>query len=758
MKRLLAFLLVAVLIAGAFGTSAFAEPGKNGKVHWKDQLIADWDEMLQEYLKLKDELEDWVADTGGDPEDWDFWDEYSDLEDKLTADSKEAKKFYLALRNHLNNKHYAAQAYVQNTVRVMNQFRERFPNWDVLPFSSIISHKYNFLFDTPPMLAGGRTLVPVRAIVEGLGADVDWLPHEDYHRTFGYFDGFEDVDLVGMSEPADEWLDEEMNEEVDSDTEVDVVKITLGNIEIDLFIDYPVAYVNDHGEIRWEALDKEPKVFYDTTYVPLRFVAETFGLEVTWDDGTIVIDDDNDQDDPYNPTAPTNIARNADEVIQNPLTMGAYRLDVDFDPSDYDVDIRIIDGLPNSGMELIPYYEANELINQPTAGYYLGLAIEVPDEVTDFVNYWADDVVDVEWRGQKIKSYLVLKDPEINGSTRFGKFLCVFVKISPSMVGTNPNLEVKWEDGLDREYFDIHLRSLAFEQEPIEATVIERDKGDVTQYEKGEDDPVGGDYIDFDFNGDTKSLMIFGRSGNKVPFIEAANPLPDDAGYYVGIRIEAPDGFDEEDLEYVKFGDIYLDEDEFDISDSRLVYYLEIEPEDVGDLLELTIKWGPQFVDETIEIRWYGLKLEEQTLVPVRGEDSVGQDPEETGGKGLRYDFVEEYNKLYISTENGRSVAYYDASEGDLKDLNGTELPDGNWVGIEILRPTNYDGDTIKELRIRGGSWINLVLDGNAQDRLWFYYQAIVGDVDFEFEILWADNFEWETIEVNSTFDELALP
>jgi|GEM_PF-2733682 len=742
MKRLLAFLLVAVLIAGAFGTSAFAEPGKNGKVHWKDQLIADWDEMLQEYLELKDELDE---EGSLDAEDQARFDE---LEELLTGDSKMAKKFYLALRNRLNNKHYAVREHVQSVTQTMNEFRKKFENWDVLPFNSIISHKYNFLFDTPPMLAGGRTLVPVRALVEGLGADVEWIPYWDNDAlTFGDFAGFSTMDLEGMDETADEWLDDEMNANINSGTLVSVVRITLEDIEIALFIDFPVAYVNDDGDIRWEALDTKPQVFDGRTYVPLRFISETFGLEVTWDNGTIVIDDSDDQDDPDDPDdpiLPSDIERDGDEVTQDPFTASSYKLNVSFDPSDYDVVIYSVDGNDqNNSVDELMYYDEVDLLGFELNGYYVGLAIDIPDEVDQEEydpNYGTLDVVDVEWNGDDIQTYAIVGDE-----------LYVYLPVTEAMEGTSPNLEVKWELNLDKEVFDVKLQYLRFEDEPVEETLILREDTDVTQYMN-----VGGDHIDFQFDGEDKVLLIFGQTGNEVPFIEEGSPLPDSDGYFVGIRIEAPEGFEEEDLEYVEFNGITLDDDNYDVNDNRLVYYLEIDPDDESDLLELTIKWGPQFVDETIDIRWFNLNLEEQMMVAERTEGSVRQDPADTGGTGLDFDFDLGDMKLDIATESGEEVAYYVASEGDLVDLDDVALPDGNWVGIEILRPTNYDGNTIEELTIGSDTWTDLDLDGVDNDRLWLYFEAVEGFVDFNIEILWADNFETETIIVDAVFFELA--
>ena len=743
MKRLLAFLLIAVLLAGAVGTSAFAAPGNSGKVHWKDQLIMDWDAMMEEYLELKDELEDDGSLNNSDQA------RYDELVELLTTENKMAKKFYLALRNHLNNKHYAAQAYVQDAVSVMNRFRHRFTNWEVLPFNSIVSHKYNFLFDTPPMLADGRTLVPVRALVEALDAyldvEVEWIPYYgDNTMTFDDFEGFssmdlvDDYDVVPGGQTADEWLDDEMDDEVDEDTEISVVKITVDELELNLFIGYPVAYIDDDGDVRWEALDTKPQVFEDRTYVPLRFIVELLDLSATWDDGTIVIDDnDDDQDDPV---LPSDIERDDDEVRQDAYTGSRYKLDVDFDPSDYDVVVRSVDGNDQgTSVDKMIYFDEESLFGGELDGYYVGLAIDVPDEV-DEDTYLTEDVVDVEWMNKDVELYAIVGDE-----------LYVYLPVTEAMEGTSPNLEVKWELGLDKETFDVKLQYLRFDDEPVEETEIERNDNDVTQY-----GDVGGVDVDFDFDGDDKELFIDGDDA-QVAFIDAGEPLPIEAGNYVGIRVKAPDDFEEEDLEYVEFEGDELDADEYGINDNRLVYYLEIKEGQETDQLDLTIKWAPEYVEETIEIRWVDFSLEEEIQTPERAEDSVGQDPEETGGLGLEYVFDLENNELEIETANGRAVEYYEASEGDLVDLDDIALEDGNWVGIEILSPTNYAGETIESLTIIGGdTWTDLVLDGDDNDRLWFYFEVEEdGFVDFEIEILWADEFEVETIVIDAVFFEL---
>ena len=94
--------------------------------------------------------------------------------------------------------------------------------------------------DTAPVILNGRTLVPIRAIIEAFGGTIVW---------------YEDTQSV---------------------------ELLLGNERIVLSIDDTDAIVN--GEIC--VLDTSPVIINERTMLPLRFVAETFGLGVAWDGKT----------------------------------------------------------------------------------------------------------------------------------------------------------------------------------------------------------------------------------------------------------------------------------------------------------------------------------------------------------------------------------------------------------------------------------------------------------------------------------------
>ncbi len=94
--------------------------------------------------------------------------------------------------------------------------------------------------DVPPVIIDSRTLVPVRIITENLGATVEW-----------YGDRRE-------------------------------VLVSKDGISILMGIDYPHVMINDVSE----TIDVAPMIIEGRTMVPIRFLAEKFDLNVSWDGAT----------------------------------------------------------------------------------------------------------------------------------------------------------------------------------------------------------------------------------------------------------------------------------------------------------------------------------------------------------------------------------------------------------------------------------------------------------------------------------------
>lgn len=90
--------------------------------------------------------------------------------------------------------------------------------------------------DVPPVIIQDRILIPIRAVSNSLGADVEW---DEEHQT---------------------------------------ITITRDGIVIIISIDNEEISIN--GTI--SAMDVKPQIFGSRTFVPLRFVAQALGDDVQW--------------------------------------------------------------------------------------------------------------------------------------------------------------------------------------------------------------------------------------------------------------------------------------------------------------------------------------------------------------------------------------------------------------------------------------------------------------------------------------------
>ncbi len=94
--------------------------------------------------------------------------------------------------------------------------------------------------DCEPVIVNDRTLVPIRAVIEAMGGTVSW-EQETKTATLNYKD--------------------------------DEIKLTIGDT---------TAYLNDEANV----LDTAPEIINDRTMLPIRFIAESFKFEVTWNNET----------------------------------------------------------------------------------------------------------------------------------------------------------------------------------------------------------------------------------------------------------------------------------------------------------------------------------------------------------------------------------------------------------------------------------------------------------------------------------------
>ena len=104
------------------------------------------------------------------------------------------------------------------------------------PIVSVFYNKEKVLFDQLPVIENGRTLVPLRAIFEKIGAEITW------------------------------------------DGETSTITAVKGDTEIKLTLNSTTAYKN--GEAI--TLEVPAKSINGRTLVPVRFIADCFGVDVDW--------------------------------------------------------------------------------------------------------------------------------------------------------------------------------------------------------------------------------------------------------------------------------------------------------------------------------------------------------------------------------------------------------------------------------------------------------------------------------------------
>lgn len=108
-------------------------------------------------------------------------------------------------------------------------------------------------FDADPFIENDRTLVPVRAIFEACGATVAW--DQAYHT------------VIGTKNTTDEQGEQKLSTVI-------------------LQIDNTTAFV----DTKPVELEVPAKVVQDRTFVPLRFIADSLGADVDWNQDELRVD------------------------------------------------------------------------------------------------------------------------------------------------------------------------------------------------------------------------------------------------------------------------------------------------------------------------------------------------------------------------------------------------------------------------------------------------------------------------------------
>jgi len=120
------------------------------------------------------------------------------------------------------------------------------------------------IFDAQPFIENDRTLVPMRAIFEKLGANVTW----DGKMSSVYaVRAYDNQDSVGRI----------------------LIKLVIGNNQMLRSIDEDIIW-QEYDKNEYVTLDSLPQIINDRTYIPLRAISEAFNCDVKWDDRTKTID------------------------------------------------------------------------------------------------------------------------------------------------------------------------------------------------------------------------------------------------------------------------------------------------------------------------------------------------------------------------------------------------------------------------------------------------------------------------------------
>ncbi len=174
-----------------------------------------------------------IVNNGGDLDEYGFifWSSDPEKSQKIIVAKKKHTGLFSKKIEYLTFGTYYYKAYATNTKGTGEGQVYSLIYSDI---KVLFNNKY-LSFDVPPFIENSRTLVPLRAIFEALGAEVKW----------------------------------------DGDTKT--VTAQKGGTEIRLVID-GAAYKN--GELM--ELDTPAKIINERTVVPLRFVAESFECQVTW--------------------------------------------------------------------------------------------------------------------------------------------------------------------------------------------------------------------------------------------------------------------------------------------------------------------------------------------------------------------------------------------------------------------------------------------------------------------------------------------
>ena len=290
-KRIISLLIIGLIIGGtALGDGGKPEdvgkPEKtveNNQSDKKEEVKDKVEEKKEELETKKEEIKDKVETKKEEIEEIKekklkekevIQEQYEKEKEELDALKEKLKTATEAEKEQLELQIQALEAKVKNSVTEMVKLRneirteirnsyteeelnqlkasfealqKQYEGIKLLDIDKLISKSTNFKFDNPPVIKDGNTLIPLRALSEGFKAEVNY------------------------------------------DESAKTVTIIKAETTIVLTLGESTATVNG----KTVELGVEAELLNNSTYVPLRFIAEALGLEVEWnqEDGTIELDE-----------------------------------------------------------------------------------------------------------------------------------------------------------------------------------------------------------------------------------------------------------------------------------------------------------------------------------------------------------------------------------------------------------------------------------------------------------------------------------
>jgi hypothetical protein len=285
-------LILALLMTLVFPTVAFGEDLDGGTNNTTDETQVDSDVDLEEDVEIDSDLEDEIEEGNGKgKEKSSAWkeakaavelekDEIEALKDgievevealetsleaaealgdeatiaeiklQLEAKKLEMNEYKVQMKAKIQEmQEIVRNKYTQEEIDALNEVSlslDSIENVDVIPVENVLFTKGNAKFDTPPVIKEGRTLIPVRAVSEAMGAIVE----------------YDDVEKIVT---------------ITKDGKIIVFSLAEGTVTVNeetVEIDVPAEIMNNR------------------TMVPLRFIAEKLELSVEWDQETQTINID----------------------------------------------------------------------------------------------------------------------------------------------------------------------------------------------------------------------------------------------------------------------------------------------------------------------------------------------------------------------------------------------------------------------------------------------------------------------------------